>query len=387
MSYNFDGIVRSGTQSFQTSHGLDSIYQMVDLFSNGHTTTSMESSPDIRFSLWYATRGDQAGQYYVKFSLLRQDGVTVVTSTNVGSPDSLIPLTAGIDWTEVSYTFSTYETGVRYARIEFGGQDQSVWAGHYGTHFDDASITVEDASTLSASSNHGSTMPGWGYAPPTGPFGIRLSEGDTSTHATEVTLQLLASPDVNRMAISRYQDFRDTGIVPFSPSLNWSLCGSSICPEGAYDVYAKFYQSYGVSSPLQHLVITYSLPSAPIAEEASSTTTLNIAQSPPPSPAFFFSKNLREGDKDSEVKNLQIFLNTHGHLVRKQGNGSPGKETDVFGPALKQALMQFQEAHKEKLLTPLKREKGTGIFGNQTRAFVNEMVQSETREAHLLVRK
>ena len=379
MSYNFDGVVRSGTQSFQTSYGLDSIYQRVDLFANGYTTSTMLSSPAIDFSIWYRSRPDQAGRYYVKFALLQQDGSTVVTSTNFGSPDALISVVAGIDWTEVRYTFSNYGAGIRYAYLEFGGQDQSGWGGNYGTHFDDASISISLSPTAITRSldTGGNVMPSWGYVPPKGPFVIGVRGGTQTVKTTDVLLDIAVSSDVDRMAFSRYSDFRGSGIQPISSSLTWSVCGAPSCAPDVYDVYAKFYQSYGLATPVQHLVINYEpyevalpVPDVSFTSVVTSSLEKTVAASTTPS----FLRNLRQGDRGDDVLRLQQFLNTHGFILAKAGNGSIGNETIVFGPALKRALTRFQEAYISELLPPFGLKNGTGIFREKTRELVNEML-------------
>ncbi|MEI7498154.1 MAG: FISUMP domain-containing protein [Candidatus Falkowbacteria bacterium] len=75
--------------------------------------------------------------------------------------------------------------------------------------------------------------------------------------------------------------------------------------------------------------------------------------------AAVFSHNLSQGSRDPEVKALQQYLNTHGYPVAKIGAGSRGKETTVFGPATKQALIRFQ---KDNHITP-----ANGYFGPTTR--------------------
>lgn len=88
-------------------------------------------------------------------------------------------------------------------------------------------------------------------------------------------------------------------------------------------------------------------------------------------------RNLTSGDRGTDVKYLQQFLNTHGFPLAKTGAGSLGKETTVFGPLLKQALIRFQQKNANRLLTPLHLKKGTGIFSTLTRALINSLLQAE----------
>lgn len=79
------------------------------------------------------------------------------------------------------------------------------------------------------------------------------------------------------------------------------------------------------------------------------------------SPAkFTFTKNLKFGIKDNQVKELQIFLNSKGFTVSSVGAGSPGQETTQFGGATRAALVRYQ---KSQGITP-----ALGFFGPMTRA-------------------
>jgi hypothetical protein len=99
----------------------------------------------------------------------------------------------------------------------------------------------------------------------------------------------------------------------------------------------------------------------------SSTTTLSN-----------FTKDLKFGQTDSEVKRLQIFLNTHGYSISASGVGSPGKETTYFGLKTKGALIKFQEANFEAILKPQNFKKGTGVFGSSTRNFMNGLIERQS---------
>ncbi|MGM0439391.1 MAG: serine hydrolase [Patescibacteria group bacterium] len=97
--------------------------------------------------------------------------------------------------------------------------------------------------------------------------------------------------------------------------------------------------------------------------------------------SFTFEENLSLGMSGQSVKNLQILLNKQGMEVAKPGSpGSPGMETDYFGPATKQALVKFQEKHFEEILKPQGLFKGTGVVGEFTREKLNQFLPGEKDE-------
>jgi hypothetical protein len=75
-----------------------------------------------------------------------------------------------------------------------------------------------------------------------------------------------------------------------------------------------------------------------------------------------------------DVKELQIFLNTHGFILAASGPGSPGDETTLFGALTKAALIRFQEANSEEILAPLSLSRGTGNFFSSTRSAVHALL-------------
>src|SRR3989344_675874 len=80
---------------------------------------------------------------------------------------------------------------------------------------------------------------------------------------------------------------------------------------------------------------------------------------------IIFTKNITVGSRHSEVKNLQIVLNSDVDTkVASSGAGSPGKETTYFGPATKKAIQKFQV--KYGIASPGKH--GYGVFGPKTKA-------------------
>lgn len=121
--------------------------------------------------------------------------------------------------------------------------------------------------------------------------------------------------------------------------------------------------------------------SSEIDKESSSNTSTESAnkeidQAPdeqkPLIEKYLFQKNLRFGMIDRDVFELQKYLNNQGYILAKDGPGSPGKETDVFGQLTKTALIKLQENNIEEILKPWGITKGTGFCGLTTRNFLNK---------------
>jgi hypothetical protein len=54
---------------------------------------------------------------------------------------------------------------------------------------------------------------------------------------------------------------------------------------------------------------------------------------------------LKRGSKNKEVKTLQQYLNNNGFVIAMTGPGSPGNETQNFGPATNAAVKKWQKAN------------------------------------------
>jgi len=121
--------------------------QTVDLLAKGYTAEQLDAQPEITCSEWVASRW--SSQYYLTFKLLGADNNpdNPIATYNFGTQAAPISLDIMVDWFEQSYTFSGYGAGVRYVYIKHGGKDAVGWAGHYGAHFDDASVTVSFSNT------------------------------------------------------------------------------------------------------------------------------------------------------------------------------------------------------------------------------------------------
>lgn len=360
-SVDFDSVVRSGTYAFMSSYGLSRISQTVDLLSAGYNEQQIDAlRPDITMNVYTRTRGDQAGYYYVTYKLLAGNGTTVIASSGdtYGNSGATIALAGDDPYTARSYTFSDYSAGVRYAYIEFGGSDSSVWAGHYGTHFDDASITLPDESTLSLPTV--SLIQIIPLNTENGNLDFLINGGASKTNTRTVDLTFKADPAlVVRYAVSLDPNLADVGQAEYKPSTQFML------PDvpGTYTIYAMFFSSTGHSVKI----------SKSIQYDPSKGNGIETSTSIPTSTAGVYTRNLRQGSVGEDVKALQEFLNQNGFVISKSGNGSPGNETTFYGGATARALAKFQEAHAEVLLTPYGLTKGTGIFGPATRKFIGSL--------------
>ncbi|MEI6316354.1 MAG: peptidoglycan-binding domain-containing protein [bacterium] len=84
---------------------------------------------------------------------------------------------------------------------------------------------------------------------------------------------------------------------------------------------------------------------------------------------FIFTKSYKLGDNNPEIKQLQIFLNTHGFVIATSGAGSKGKENNYFGAKTRSALTKFQKANSIK--------PSIGFFGPVTISAVNKIILND----------
>lgn len=147
------------------------------------------------------------------------------------------------------------------------------------------------------------------------------------------------------------------------------LLGTIIYPVAFHHARAKN------STPIVQSVVPYPVTTInvqPIKPALSSTVP---AKDPVVKPAaktnLVFTRDLKLGDRGSDVKKLQEYLNQRGFIVAASGNGSPGQESELFGPGTASALKKFQESYAEILLKPYGLTEGTGFFGTATRNFIS----------------
>jgi hypothetical protein len=212
-------------------------------------------------------------------------------------------------------------------------------------------------------------------------FSVTLASGSSLT-VTSPTLQQLSSDlttDVTNntctgAASSIALAYSGAGTVTNVITPSVTICsgsGASPAPTGGGGFIVG-------SGPLAPGYVNTNQPVTPITSPVVSTTTSLEAPStvtPPVSSAMpssvSFPQNRQMWDEGPDIMALQQYLNTHGFPLASSGVGSPGNETDIFGPLTYAALITFQEAHAAEILTPNGLTKGSGYFGPSTRGFVN----------------
>lgn len=87
---------------------------------------------------------------------------------------------------------------------------------------------------------------------------------------------------------------------------------------------------------------------------------------------FSFKIDLRLGDTDPSVKELQKLLNTDPDTrIISEEAGSVGKETTYFGQLTKDAVIRFQNKYKSVILAPAGLTVGDGVVNKATRTKLN----------------
>lgn len=180
---------------------------------------------------------------------------------------------------------------------------------------------------------------------PTAPAGGFTATRDITNSQNKTVLHFGFGNDITNIAISENANFYPATYINATTSIEWTATTTKI-------LYIKYCNRYGrCSNPISLQINAYT---------------------PIVSNSYKFYKNLSYRMTNSDVKELQKYLNTHGFIVAPSGAGSPGKETNYFGLLTYRAVIKFQEANASDILTPIGLKKGTGYFGPSTRAFVNK---------------
>lgn len=196
---------------------------------------------------------------------------------------------------------------------------------------------------------------------------IIINKGNTVATNPVVSVEIKGLiSEYRQIAFSNRADFQGAKIVDLPELRSWNLCAdengnATDCAAGEKKMYIKMYDRCFDPSPHFTRTILY---------QPKAATDLPITSAK----KEVFKRLLKVGSRGDDVKLLQQFLNQHGFPVTKKGPGSPGNETTYFGSLTREALTHFQKSNAKKIISGAKWKDTLGTLGNQTRAFVNGMV-------------
>ncbi len=179
-------------------------------------------------------------------------------------------------------------------------------------------VTVLDNDVAPVSSGGGGGGGGYVPQPLSGNYQLSINQGATQASSTQVTLSLTAGSDITKMAISNTADFANSSQESFTPTKSWTLLPG----DGPKTVYAKLYNSYGVSSDVISASIT--LNTNPSTSTPGTSTPPVVATSGnttvPAQPIYVKSSDLlklkfgdytfKDTDKDGLADQLETLLGT-----------------------------------------------------------------------------
>lgn len=94
---------------------------------------------------------------------------------------------------------------------------------------------------------------------------------------------------------------------------------------------------------------------------------------------YVWTRSLSQGTTGTDVLKLQQFLNASADTrLAVSGAGSPGMETQYFGPVTATAVSKFQSKYRAEILTPLNLTSPTGFFGPSSMAKANSLCVTGT---------
>lgn len=89
---------------------------------------------------------------------------------------------------------------------------------------------------------------------------------------------------------------------------------------------------------------------------------------------YTWTRDLGQGARGPDVLRLQQFLNASPDTqLAVTGAGSPGMETQYYGPITANAVSRFQAKYSSEVLTPIGLFNPTGYFGRMSRAKANNL--------------
>lgn len=312
-----------------------------DGISNGQDTSAsgvLDSTPAI-LSAGLPSGSQSSGTTQVTLSLTTNESATckygATASTAYASIATTFATTGGTTHSDTITGLSNGQSYNYHVRCIDGSSNVNT---------NDYTISFSIASPASGGSSGGG-----GFSPPAPitPNGGFTATTDITNSQNKTILRFGFGNDITNIAISDNINFIPAIYINATSTVEWTATTTKI-------VYIKYCNKYGRCSIPVLVQINAYIPTPIISN------------------SYKFYKNLSYRMANSDVRELQKYLNVNGFVIAQSGAGSLGKEINYFGLLTYKSLIKFQEAHAVDILIPVGFTKGTGYFGPSTRAFVNK---------------
>jgi len=290
-------------------------------------------------------------------------GADLVISGNVSSVNSVTPVSVvqySIDNNNFSGTWNNCSGAAIFScSISTGSLPDSEHVARFRTHDANASYSASSryqSYVFNVTNSRGSFLPIEAFNLPSAPQGGFKIITNQITNSRLVGLHFIVGQDIKKMVISLTGNFDDSIIEFFSSQKEVDLCSKfggfvrqSICKNGQYTIYVKFFTEYG--QPSEVISTSVRLVSGDSPDNHSVVSAL-------------FIKPLYKGMSSSDVKRLQSLLSDLPEIYPE------GLITGYFGFLTEKAIQRFQVQYG---ITSLSTDPGYGYVGPKTRAKLQEI--------------
>ena len=166
--------------------------------------------------------------------------------------------------------------------------------------------------------------------PPATGFSVSINGGVSSTNVREVTLSLNGGSDATRLAISNSPSFEATSLDAYVNSRSWTLSEG----QGTKMVFARFYNSCGLTSPVVSAKIEYTVAST----EQGGGRVLGVSTTL----VDELIARLRYRQRSADVVKLQNELKRLGFFPRNV------RSTGFYGRITREAVRKYLLAHPQQ---------------------------------------
>jgi len=189
-------------------------------------------------------------------------------------------------------------------------------------------------------------------AQPSGGFSVVVNDGATTTTNKIVTLKFNGGSEATHVSISNSNDFSLSPKESYALTKEWNLCPSGNCLSGTRTVYVKFFNAYGLSSP--------------VVSDSIYLDITSVSQNLLCQPYLMSYIKWGSANKNDDVTKLQKFLRDYEGFSSLALSG-------IYDKATYDAIIIFQEKYAKDILTPWGFSKGTGYVYITTIQKINSL--------------